>query len=82
MTAGGPGAAEYILPLRWTEDSALPDLAEYLRRLTAWIPVTVVDGSCPGLFEHHRSLFPSQSGISAPTRTSRAAGATARSRGS
>ena len=28
MTAEGPGAAEYILPLRWTEDSALPDLAD------------------------------------------------------
>lgn len=65
MTAEDVGAvhmgigAEYILPLRWTEDSALPDLADYLRRLTAWIPVTVVDGSGPGLFEHHRSLFPS-----------------------
>jgi hypothetical protein len=50
--------AEYILPLRWTDDAGLPDLAAYLRRLTDWIPVTVVDGSAPELFEHHRRMFP------------------------
>lgn len=51
-------SAEYILPLRWTDDADLPDLAAYLRRLTEWIPVTVVDGSAPDLFEHHRGMFP------------------------
>lgn len=51
-------SAEYILPLRWTEDAGLPDLAAYLRRLTEWIPVTVVDGSPPDLFHHHRGTFP------------------------
>lgn len=51
-------SAEYILPLRWTEDSGLPDLAAYLGRLSGWIPVTVVDGSAPELFERHRAAFP------------------------
>jgi hypothetical protein len=50
--------AEYILPLRWSEDSGLADLSDYLRRLVAWIPVTVVDGSAPSLFERHRAAFP------------------------
>lgn len=50
--------AEYILPLRWTDDDGLPDLADYLRLLSAWIPVTVVDGSAPPLFERHRNRFP------------------------
>ena len=59
MSTPAPGkTAEYILPLRWTDDSDLPDLAAYLRCLTDWIPVTVVDGSAPDLFEHHRRLFP------------------------
>jgi hypothetical protein len=51
--------AEYILPLRWTDDGGLPGLVAYLRRLTEWIPVTVVDGSAPELFAHHRRMFPS-----------------------
>ncbi|VXC29670.1 conserved hypothetical protein [Arthrobacter sp. 9AX] len=57
----GP-SAEYILPLRWTEESErdpeLQDLAAYLGRLLEWISVTVVDGSAPGLFERHRAAFP------------------------
>ena len=66
-TSGSPGGnpaadpllpAEYILPLKWTDDDGLPDLADYLRRLSAWIPVTVVDGSAPSLFERHREMFP------------------------
>jgi hypothetical protein len=51
-------AAEYILPLRWADDSGLPDLVAYLQRLVAWIPVTVVDGSDPDLFARHREQFP------------------------
>ncbi|MGN7149411.1 glycosyltransferase [Arthrobacter sp. SAFR-179] len=50
--------AEYILPLRWNEDSGLADLSDYLRRLADWIPVTVVDGSAPDFFERHRVAFP------------------------
>jgi hypothetical protein len=57
----GP-SAEYILPLRWTEESELAsellDLAAYLGRLLEWIPVTVVDGSAPELFGRHRAAFP------------------------
>ncbi|WP_411374655.1 glycosyltransferase [Arthrobacter sp. MPF02] len=52
--------AEYILPLRWTDDAGLPELAAYLQRLSAWIPVTVVDGSAPELFARHREEFPPQ----------------------
>ncbi|MDQ0674640.1 hypothetical protein QFZ36_002201 [Pseudarthrobacter siccitolerans] len=57
----GP-SAEYILPLRWAAEtelnSELQDLAAYLERLLEWIPVTVVDGSAPELFERHHAVFP------------------------
>jgi len=36
----------------------LAELADYLRQVAAWIPVTVVDGSDPALFERHRAAFP------------------------
>lgn len=52
--------AEYILPLRWTGDAGLPELVDYLQRLSGWIDVTVVDGSDPDLFAHHREQFPPQ----------------------
>jgi len=45
--------AEYILPLRWTADGGLEELTQYLRELSRWIRVTVVDGSPPELFEAH-----------------------------
>ena len=56
--AGGaaPGArldGEYVLPLRWADDRDLTELTGYLRRLSAWLPVTVVDGSPPELFAAH-----------------------------
>ncbi len=44
---------EYILPLRWDDDSALTDLTEYLRALREWADVTVVDGSDPARFAAH-----------------------------
>jgi hypothetical protein len=44
---------EYVLPLRWQDDRELDELTGYLRRLSRWLPVTVVDGSPPGLFEAH-----------------------------
>ncbi|MFP5312864.1 MAG: hypothetical protein ACLGH7_10740, partial [Actinomycetes bacterium] len=58
--AAQPGQlqAEYILPLRWTDDAGLPELADYLQRLAVWIPVTVVDGSPQELFARHRVAFP------------------------
>ncbi len=48
---------EYVLPLRWSDDSELADLTDYLRRLTAEIPVTVVDGSPPELFARHAAAW-------------------------
>lgn len=49
---------EYILPLRWLEDSALGELLLYLGTLSSWIRVTVVDGSPDDLFDRHRACFP------------------------
>lgn len=45
--------AEYVLPLRWHDDDGLAPLTAYLRRLSTWIDVTVVDGSAPDLFAAH-----------------------------
>lgn len=50
--------AQYILPLRWTDDANLAELVAYLGRLCRWLPVIVVDGSAPGLFAHHANTFP------------------------
>ncbi|WP_164200338.1 glycosyltransferase [[Micrococcus luteus] ATCC 49442] len=58
MTPTEPAQAEYILPLRWSEDSSLEDITTYLEQLSSWIPVTVVDGSTPNLFDRHRARFP------------------------
>ncbi|GAB3632436.1 hypothetical protein GCM10027421_17890 [Microbacterium shaanxiense] len=49
--------AEYILPLRWTADDALPDLTAYLERLSAWVDITVVDGSDDVLFAVHQRAW-------------------------
>jgi hypothetical protein len=49
---------EYILPLRWQDDSALDDLVCYLEQLCSWIPVTVIDGSPDELFHRHAARFP------------------------
>lgn len=46
-------AAEYVLPLRWGDDTDLPDLTAYLGDLASWIDVTVVDGSDAALFAAH-----------------------------
>ncbi|MDQ1076065.1 MULTISPECIES: glycosyltransferase family 2 protein [Microbacterium] len=45
--------AEYVLPLRWHDDHDLDELTAYLRDLSRWIDVTVVDGSAPALFRAH-----------------------------
>ncbi|GIG37570.1 glycosyltransferase [Cellulomonas pakistanensis] len=60
MTPVGPALAdaEYVLPLRWADDRDLPDLAAYLDRLVAWMPVTVVDGSDDARFAAHARAFP------------------------
>jgi hypothetical protein len=48
---------EYVLPLRWADDAELDDLGDYLRRLSGWIPVTVVDGSPPELLSRHAAAW-------------------------
>ena len=49
--------AEYILPLRWTSDDGLDELTDYLKRLSARIPVTVVDGSPELVFARHAARW-------------------------
>ena len=44
---------EYVLPVRWTDDTELDDLTRYLRWLTRRVDVTVIDGSPDGLFTRH-----------------------------
>lgn len=50
--------AEYILPLKWSNDAGLEELCVYLRDICAVIPVLVVDGSAPELFSAHARSFP------------------------
>ncbi len=45
------------MPLRWTEDSGLPELTGYLLRLAAHLDVTVVDGSPDGVFAAHARVW-------------------------
>ncbi|TKV29881.1 glycosyltransferase [Arthrobacter sp. NamB2] len=51
-------AAEYILPLKWTGEGPLAELARYLADLVQWIDVTVVDGSPAPIFAGHARAFP------------------------
>ncbi|GAB3060420.1 glycosyltransferase [Sediminivirga luteola] len=51
-------AVEYVLPLRWEHDDGIDELGEYLRRLNAWVDVTIVDGSPPHRYEAHRRAWP------------------------
>ena len=50
--------AEYILPLKWTEDSGLEELCGYLEVLCTHLPVLVVDGSDEERFAAHGRAFP------------------------
>ncbi len=49
----GPLDGEYVLPLRWDDDGDLTELTAYLRELSSWLPVIVVDGSPPERFAVH-----------------------------
>jgi hypothetical protein len=51
-----PVPAQYVLPLRWDDedDGDLDELTAYLARLSRDLPVIVVDGSPPALFQAHR----------------------------
>ncbi|WP_405147306.1 glycosyltransferase family 2 protein [Sphaerisporangium sp. NBC_01403] len=44
---------DYVLPIRWRSDAGLEELTAYLRRLSTYVRVVVVDGSAPELFERH-----------------------------
>ncbi|MFF7683958.1 glycosyltransferase family 2 protein [Microbacterium sp. NPDC007973] len=50
--------ADYVLPLRWSDDTDLDELTDYLHELVGWMDVTVVDGSPPPLFAAHARAFP------------------------
>ncbi|MFI6787166.1 glycosyltransferase [Nonomuraea sp. NPDC050383] len=46
-------ALDYVLPLRWDDDSGLDELTGYVRELSRHARVIVVDGSRDELFERH-----------------------------
>jgi hypothetical protein len=48
---------EYILPLRCYDARQTADLTDYLRELTQWLDVTVVDGSPPQVFALHHARW-------------------------
>jgi len=50
--------AEYVLPLRWADDSGLDELVAYLTGLRQLVDVTVVDGSERDRFAAHANAFP------------------------
>jgi hypothetical protein len=49
--------AEYVIPLRWSDDTDLHGLTQYLRLLHGVVDVTVVDGSDPDLFAVHAATW-------------------------
>lgn len=48
---------DYVLPLRWDDDSGLDELTAYLRRLGRSVRIVVVDGSPPELFDRHAARW-------------------------
>ncbi|MFT2816522.1 glycosyltransferase [Leifsonia sp. A12D58] len=52
-----PLRADYVLPLLWRDDSGTDELTDYLRTLSGWIAVTVVDGSPGGMFDDHHGRW-------------------------
>ena len=60
MTPGHAARSCYLLPLRWQADGAgLTELTDYLRRVSLWCDVLIVDGSPPEVFaRHHRCWGP------------------------
>jgi hypothetical protein len=49
--------ADYVLPLRWTDDHGFSELTAYLRELATMIRVTVVDGSADQLWGRHHTAW-------------------------
>ncbi|WP_233583768.1 glycosyltransferase family 2 protein [Micromonospora sp. CV4] len=56
-TAPPPLPMAYVLPLRWTVDTDLAELTDYLRWLGGHVEVTVVDGSEPDVFARHAAAW-------------------------
>jgi hypothetical protein len=54
-----PLDVEYVLPLKWTAREDPYELTAYLRLLSNWLDVTVVDGSDPEVFDSHSRLWTS-----------------------
>ncbi|MCC9145281.1 MULTISPECIES: glycosyltransferase [unclassified Arthrobacter] len=48
----------YLLPLKWTDDAGLEELAKYLEQLCAHLRVLVVDGSDEERYAAHAQAFP------------------------
>jgi hypothetical protein len=46
--------AEYILPIRWDDESMDASMSEYLSDLSRWIDITIIDGSPENLFRKHQ----------------------------
>ena len=44
---------DYVLPLRWHDDSELAELTAYLREISRYARVLVIDGSPDELFDNH-----------------------------
>jgi hypothetical protein len=55
--SSGRLSTEYVLPLRWYDTRQTADLTDYLRELTQWLDVTVVDGSPPQVFALHHARW-------------------------
>jgi hypothetical protein len=60
--------AQYVLPLRWADDSGWPELVEYLSWLASRIDVILVDGSDAALFTRHAASLPADVRHVAPGR--------------
>ena len=58
MGEGTLSGAEYVLPLRWSDDTGLDELVGYLTGLRELIDITVIDGSEPALFAAHARALP------------------------
>ena len=54
----GPDRMEYVLPIRWSADEGLADLAGYVEWLAGYADVIVVDGSEPEARRRHAAAMP------------------------
>lgn len=57
MPEGESLGLSYVLPLRWTEDRGLAELAGYVRWLAGRAEVLIVDGSPPARFAAHAAAW-------------------------